>query len=101
MPFATSHDEFVSMQEHDSHPPPPEMLSALKKLLSDASVPVAAIARLYPVMADPRESCRHFHRSQRQVCRVCCRATEAARWRPRLRNLATVQQSLDRVRLQQ
>jgi hypothetical protein len=45
MPFATSHDEFVSMQEHDSHSPPPEMLSAFKKLLSDPSVPASATAK--------------------------------------------------------
>ncbi|KAL5115510.1 hypothetical protein ACEQ8H_006573 [Pleosporales sp. CAS-2024a] len=45
MPFATSHDEFLSMQEHDEYPPPPEMLSAFRKLLTAPSIHTSAIAK--------------------------------------------------------
>jgi len=45
MPFATSYDEFLTTQAQDDYPPPPEMLSAFKKLLTDASTPMSAIVK--------------------------------------------------------
>jgi hypothetical protein len=45
MPFAKTHDEFLSTQENDNYPPPPEMMSAFRKLFKDPSVPVSAIAK--------------------------------------------------------
>lgn len=54
MPFATNCDEFLTTQAQHDYPPPPEMLSAFRKLLSDPSFPTSTIAKeaISPIIAN-------------------------------------------------
>ncbi|KAF2833554.1 hypothetical protein CC86DRAFT_365421 [Ophiobolus disseminans] len=45
MPFAANYEEFLTSQAQNEYPPPPEMLSAFRKLFTETSTPMSAIAK--------------------------------------------------------
>jgi hypothetical protein len=53
MPFAANYHEFLKTQAQKYHPPPPELLSAFRRLFSEPSVPMLKIAReaVTPIIA--------------------------------------------------